>query len=87
MKKIQELFPGVVPYNENEIITNPFSGQNYELTGEEAALYDFIIGLQHTIEVNGGAFNAATAPYQKKMRKALDWFRSNNPDAYMILLD
>lgn len=87
MKKLKDLLPDVMPYAENEVINNPFSGESYECTGEEAAVYDYIMGLQHLIETNGGAFNPITAPMQKQMRKALDWFRYNNAEAYMVLLD
>jgi hypothetical protein len=87
MKKLKNLLPEVMPYSDDQFITNPFSGESYECTGEEAAVYDYIVGLQHIISNNGGAFNPVTRPHQQKMRKALDWFRSNNPDAYMILLD
>lgn len=87
MKKLKELLPDVMPYNDNEFITNPFSGESYECTGEEAAVYDYIMGLQHIIESKGGAFNPETRSYQQQMRKALDWFRYNNAEAYMVLLD
>ncbi len=33
-------------YKEGETVTNPFSGESYELTGIELSLYDFIIGCQ-----------------------------------------
>ena len=87
MKKLKDLLPDVMPYADNEFIINPFSGESYECTGEEAAVYDYIMGLQHVIESKGGAFNPETRNYQKQMRKALDWFRYNNAEAYMVLLD
>ena len=87
MKKLKDLLPDVTPYADNEFITNPFSGESYECTGEEAAVYDYIVGLQHIISTRGGAFSPETRPYQQQMRKALDWFRYNNPEGYMVLLD
>ena len=87
MKKLKDLLPDVTPYSDDQFITNPFSGESYECTGEEAAVYDYIVGLQHIIERNGGAFSPTTRTYQQQMRKALDWFRYNNPEGYMILLD
>ena len=76
-----------VIYTESEEVKNPFSGECYTLTGDELSMYDYIIGLQWTIDRRGGAMNPATFPLQKQMRKGLDWFRSNNAKAYMVLLD
>ena len=87
MKKLKDLLPDVTPYSDDQFITNPFSGESYECTGEEAAVYDYIVGLQHIIERNGGAFSPTTRTYQQQMRKALDWVRYNNPEGYMVLLD
>ena len=39
------------------------------------------------IEMRGGPFNDASQKLQDEMRKGLDWFRTNNAKAYMILLD
>jgi hypothetical protein len=36
---------------------------------------------------NGDMFDQRTAPIQKDMAKGLTWFRQNNPEAYMVLLD
>ena len=61
-------------YNEGEKVTNPFSGESYELTAEELSMYDLIMGSQ------------MVAKYDLT-RKGLDWFRKVNPKAYMVLLD
>jgi len=74
-------------YTEGDTVTNPFSGESYELTAAELSMYDFIIGCQHVIDLRGGVFNPATANLQKQMAKGLSWFRQNNPKAYMVLLD
>ena len=87
MKKVQELFPDLKIYSSGDHVTNPFSGEGTDLDAEELAVYDYIIGLQHMINRNGGVFDSSTSKYQREMRKALDWFRRNNADAYMILLD
>lgn len=87
MKKVQELFPDLKIYSSGDHVTNPFSGEGTDLDAEELAVYDYIIGLQHMINRNGGVFDLSTSKYQREMRKALDWFRRNNADAYMILLD
>ena len=50
-------------------------------------MYDFILGAQFTIDRLGGVFNPATYKLQQQMAKGLSWFRSANPEAYMVLLD
>lgn len=59
---------------ENEMVTNPFSGESVELIPEAVAVYDTIMGAQ--------MFND-----YKTVRKGLDWFRKHFPQEYMILLD
>lgn len=86
MKDLPKWFNGFVG-DENEIVRNPFSGQSYELNPNEVAMYDFIIGSQMTIESMGGVFNPNTSGLQTDLRKGLDWFRKNNAEAYMVLLD
>jgi len=73
-KSLQDLFPGITVYESGDTVTNPFSGAECELTGEELSVYD----LSRGSEMFGD---------YKTMRKCLDWFRRNNPKAYMILLD
>ena len=45
-------------------------------------MYDFIIGASTLMEMGMIAFKN-----QDDMRKGLDWFRENNPEAYYVLLD
>jgi len=78
-------FKGMI-YTKGETVTNPFSGESYDLNGLELSLYDFIIGSQMVIEKIGW-MNPNTSKAQKEMAKALTWFRSNNPQAYYVLLD
>lgn len=74
-KTIQEIFPGIVVYDEEPVeIRNPFSGETYTLNPEEVAVYDYLKGC----ELMGD---------YSSLRKALDWFMKNNPEAYMVLLD
>ena len=61
-------------YTEGDTVTNPFSGETYELTANELAMYDLIMGSQVT-----GHYDLTA--------KGLDWFRTANPEAYKILLD
>ena len=77
MKKINSTLPdwfnGTV-YDEGETITNPFSGESYDLNAGETSMYDLIMGSQMVQKYD-------------LTRKGLDWFRKANARAYMILLD
>ena len=71
-------------YARGETVTNPFSGESFELTAIELAMYDFIMGSLHVFEM---APKSATQKQINDFQKALTWFRINNPEAYMALLD
>lgn len=73
-------------YDEGDTVQNPFSGEQYELNAEELSVYDYVLGLQYVID-RIGVFNPKSAPYQRDLRKGLDWFRKNNAEAYIVLLD
>ena len=73
-------------YTEGETVTNPFSGESYDLNNLELSIYDFIIGSEMIIE-RIGWMNPKTAKAQMEMAKAIEWFRSANPKAYYVLLD
>ena len=70
-------------YDKGDTVTNPFSGQSYELTAEELSIYDFVIGASNLMEM--GLLNSNKV--LTDMRRGLDWFRKNNPEAYYVLLD
>ena len=74
-------------YNTGAEVQNPFSGETYELNGDELSMYDYLIGLQWTIDKLGGVFNPRTRDHQKNLARGLSWFRSHNAAAYMVLLD
>ena len=82
--KLPKWFEGEV-YTKGDTVRNPFSGETYELNAEELSMYDLIMGCQFIIEMNKGW--ERTSGVQNDMRKGLDWFRKNNPKAYMVLLD
>ena len=73
-------------YSQGETVTNPFSGESYDLTAEEVSMYDFIMGAQMMMEQLGW-LNPKTRTIQNDMSKGLHWFRVNNPEAYYVLLD
>ncbi len=82
-QKLPKWFKGMI-YTEGETVTNPFSGESYELTGIELSLYDFIIGCQMVFD---SVPNSMTSKRIDEFQKALMWFRNNNPEAYYVLLD
>jgi len=83
MSKSPNWFKGMV-YENGDTVTNPFSGETYELTSLELSIYDFIIGCQMVFE---SAPNTMTSKRVNEFKKALAWFKENNPDAYYVLLD
>ena len=80
---IPKWFKGMI-YDKGELVTNPFSGDSYELNAVELSMYDFIMGSQYVMEV---APKTVTEKQINEFHKALSWFRKNNSDAYMVLLD
>ena len=84
-----EWFDGVV-YQEGTTVRNPFSGETYKLNALELSIYDFIIGANIFLEQafeNKVEPNDKTEKITRDLYKGLDWFRSNNAKAYMVLLD
>jgi len=70
------------------VVINPFSGQEFELNGLELSIYDFIIGCQILFESQGSHLgNIMNDKRINEFQKGLTWFRVNNPEAYMVLLD
>ena len=72
-------------YEEGETVRNRFSGEEYELNNVELSMYDFVIGSSILMEMSGNDGYEYTDV--DLLRKGLDWFRKNNPEAYMVLLD
>ena len=81
MSKLPEWFNGTT-YDEGAEVTNRFGGDSCYLNAEELSMYDFIIGASNMYEM--GFYAPKTID---DMRKGINWFRKNNPNAYMILLD
>ena len=85
MKSKQQLpkwFKGEL-YEEGAIVRNRFSGEEYKLNNIELSMYDFVIGSSILMEMSGGYKHTDV----NELRKGLDWFRQNNSEAYMVLLD
>ena len=72
-----------------EVRTNRFSGESIKLTKEESIIYDDILIDEAiaTLEDKKYHFNTGDSKYWNKVRKGLNWFRKNNANAYMVLLD
>jgi|TARA_R110000796_G_scaffold240198_2_gene361167 hypothetical protein len=83
MSKLPEWFNGSL-YENGDKVRNRFSGEEYELTAEELSMYDFIQGAQIILEMDSGTI---TPQIIKDLQKGLRWFRENNSEAYMTLLD
>ena len=74
-------FEGEV-YDEGGTVENPFSGEQWSLNAGELSMYDLIMGINYVGDHRG---------WDDEMielhQKALSWFRTVNPKAYMVLLD
>ena len=72
-------------YTEGLIVENPISGEEYELNNVELSIYDFLTGCSALFWIN------LLVPVNDDMirdyEKGIKWFRQNNPEAYMALLD
>lgn len=84
MSKLPKWFNGEV-YTEGAEVTNRFGGDSCYLNAEELSMYDFIIGASDLIEM--GFLLSSSDKICDDLRKGLDWFRKNNAEAYMKLLD
>jgi len=82
-QKVPKWFKGEV-YDEGIIVENRFSGEEYELNALELSIYDMVMGASMISEMG---MSGSSDEIVKDLRKGLDWFRSNNPEAYMALLD
>lgn len=75
-------FTGML-YTSGGSVTNPFSGESYELTAAELSMYDFIIGCQYVFDQS----EVANKKTVNEFHKAITWFQRANPKAYIVLLD
>jgi len=80
---VPKWFQGQI-YEEGLIVENSISEDEYELNALELSIYDYIIGSNYIFEV---APKTVTQKQVSEFHKALTWFRVNNAEAYMVLLD
>ena len=78
---LPEWFNGVT-YEKGAEVQNRFGGDSCYLNAKELSMYDFIIGASNMVEMGMHHDKLIT-----NLRKGLDWFRKNNAEAYMVLLD
>ena len=73
--------------NKTEKRSNRFSGESIMLTKEEAIIHDriFINELSATLEDKELGYGGSKL--WDKVRADIDWFRKNNAEAYMVLID
>ena len=83
-QKLPKWFTGEL-YEEGAEVTNRFGGDSCHLNNVELSMYDFIMGATQIIEMQVLTWNETQMT--KDLRKGLDWFRKNNINAYMVLLD
>jgi len=69
-------------YTHGAEVTNRFGGDSCQLNAEELSMYDFVIGASNMLEMGMHHDTLVT-----DLRTGLDWFRKNNPSAYMTLLE
>ena len=78
-QKLPKWFNGEL-YDEGATVQNRFSGEKYELNNVELSMYDFVMGATMCMEME--------LPCNvTELRQGLSWFRQNNTEAYMVLLD
>jgi len=82
-QKLPKWFNGSL-YSEGDTVANQFTGEKIELTNVELSLYDFIMGCNM---VFAKAPKRVNDDMIRDFDLALTWFKVNNPQAYMVLLD
>ena len=81
-QKLPKWFDGEL-YKNGATVQNRFSGEEYELNNVELSMYDFVMGATIVLEMRNGHKHTSVTD----LRKGLDWFRMNNAEAYIVLLD
>ena len=66
---------------------NRFNGESVMLTKEEAIKHDRIFINELTATLEDKELGQGGSKLWDKVRADLDWFRKNNAEAYMVLLD
>jgi len=80
-QKLPKWFDGTL-YEEGGTVANRFTGEEYELNNIELSMYDLVMGACIVSEMGIDSDDVIDT-----LRKGIDWFKANNPKAYMVLLD
>ena len=67
--------------------SNRFTGESIQLTKEEAEKHDKIFYYELAATLDDKKLGEGMSKHWQEMRDLLDWFRKNNANAYMVLLD
>ena len=73
--------------NRTEKRSNRFSGQSIMLTKEEAIIHDRLFVNELTATLEDKELGYGGSKLWDNVRADIDWFRKNNAEAYMVLLD
>ena len=73
--------------NRTEKRSNIFSGQSIMLTKEEAIIHDRLFVNELTATLEDKELGYGGSKLWDKVRADIDWFRKNNAEAYMVLID
>ena len=91
--KLPKWFDGT-KHKQGDIVANPFSGEEFYLDRDELSMYNFLKGAEYTLMIVQQQILDGTREANKWEKglvddfdKGRDWFRKNNSDAYMTLLD
>ena len=66
---------------------NRFNGESVMLTKEEAIIHDRLFVNELTATLEDKELGYGGSKLWDKVRADIDWFRKNNAEAYMVLLD
>ena len=83
-QKLPKWFKGEL-YEKGAVVRNRFSGEEYKLNNVELSMYDLVMGASIMSEMTGPW--EGDSKVIKDLRRGLDWFRTHNAKAYMVLLD
>ena len=73
--------------NRTEKRSNRFNGASVMLTKEEAIIHDRLFVNELTATLEDKELGYGGSKLWDKVRADIDWFRKNNAEAYMVLID
>ena len=80
MNNLPEWFTGEV-FNKGEVVKHPITGKTYPLTATELSMYNFLTGSQTLTQIGIDPIEVLN-----NIKKADEWFKENNINAYNTLL-